>query len=168
MLTDGARPWESVAGYSPLLWLKAFVCPLSRQPAMQGCCLAAAAAQHLQPPACLSAAPHRANTGYSGRGAGLFRIQPLLLAVCTLLASGALGCAAFAWPRSRSPLLWARRLHRRRRQRCQGTAPSCHRKGLPAWRDNRVGGCTPPSRKQQQRSAGGNSEQVVQELAGIF
>lgn len=30
------------------------------------------------------------------------------------------------------------------------------------------GGCTPPSRKQQQRSAGGDFEQVVQEQAVIF
>jgi len=42
MLTDGARPWESVGGYSPLLQLKAFVWPLSPQPAMQGSCLAPA------------------------------------------------------------------------------------------------------------------------------
>lgn len=104
MPTDGARPWESVGGCSPLLWLKAFVCPLSPQPAMQGSRLAAAAAQRLQPPACLSTAPRRANIGYSERGGELFRIQPPPLAVRALLASG----AHLARPRSRSPLLWAK------------------------------------------------------------
>lgn len=61
MLTDGARPWESVGGYSPLLLLKAFVCPIT-QPAVQGSCLAAAAAVP-ELPAHLPTAPHPANTG---------------------------------------------------------------------------------------------------------
>lgn len=73
MPTDGARPWESVGGCSPLLRLKAFVCPLSPQPAMQGSRLAAAAAQRLQPPACLSTAPRRANIGHSERSGESFK-----------------------------------------------------------------------------------------------
>lgn len=30
MLTDGAGPWESAGGHSPLCWLKALVCPCHR------------------------------------------------------------------------------------------------------------------------------------------
>lgn len=108
---------------SPLLWLKAFVCPCHHS--LQ--CRATAAAQPLQLPACLSTAPHPANTGYLDQGGELFRIQPLLLAVCTLLTSAALGCTGLT-------RLWVRWLccsleHRRPR-----TATSPCGKGLPAWR----------------------------------
>lgn len=120
MLTDGARTQEGVGGYSPLLWLKAFVCPCHRS--LQ--CRATAAAQPLQLPACLSTAPHPANTGYLDQGGGLFRIQPLLLAVCT---PAALGCTGLT-------RLWARWLRCSLEHHRPRTATSCCGKGLPAWR----------------------------------
>lgn len=82
----------------------------------------------------------------SGRGA-VQDAASLLLAGCTLLASGALGLAR---PCSRSP---------------GSILPG---EGASSMQRQQGGGLHPPSRKQQRRSAGGNFEQVVLERAVIF
>lgn len=156
MLTDGAGPWESAGGHSPLCWLKALVCPCHRSLQCR------APARLLRRSACdrLPARPRHLTPQTPGIQSGVGSC--LGFGLCCSLAAPlplphALGEAAPLLPGA-SPTRAVLP-----RDPCPTMGRGFQHGETPGW-----GAAPLPRRKQEQRSAGGNLEQVVQELVVIF